>query len=218
MGNDGWRDRRRERRVRKGNGEPLPPLRWWQVATRSLFQIDLTDPGTTLTASYTVDVNHLGDRDDGAVRARLYRDGRLLALSSLPTRFSVPGGHIEVAVGTFGLRRCHFVPATGEARQLTPLPGSAEGRRARLAAERPGLSRTIGTTSTLVVLAGVGLAVPQLLEGITAIPPVEQAVGAFELAIEIPLVVNIAAGVATVAGSIERALRLRSNWLDDLAN
>ncbi|PZE92854.1 hypothetical protein [Curtobacterium sp. MCBD17_008] len=218
MGTEGWRDRRRERRVRKGNGEPLPPLRWWQVATRSLLRIDLTDPGTTITATYTVDVDHLGDRADGAVRARLYRDGRLLSLASLPARFPVPGGNIEVAVGTFGLRRCHFVAATGAVHQLTPLAGSAEGRRARLAAERPGLSRAIGATSTLVVLAGVGLAVPQLLEGITAIPPVQQAVGAFELAIEIPLAVNIAAGVATVVGSIERALRLRSNWLDDLAN
>jgi hypothetical protein len=54
------------------------------------------------------------------------------------------GGVIEVAMSTYGIRRCHYRPLGGQPRQLTPDPASAEGLRARFGASHPGHSRAIG--------------------------------------------------------------------------
>jgi hypothetical protein len=152
------------------------------------------------------------------VRARLYRDGRQHALSKLPANFPVEQGAIEVAVGGFGVKRCHLVTPDGAERLLTPHPASAEGRRARLEQTRPGLSRSIAVVSTTLVLVGVTCALLQLIDPISQIPPVREAFGAFESPLRLPLWANISLGVATVLGSTERALRVRSSWLDSLAN
>ncbi|WP_231946487.1 hypothetical protein [Auraticoccus monumenti] len=177
----------------------------------------LRAPDGTVT-TYAVDVRHLGDRDDGEVRARLYRDGVLTAHSRLPARFPVPGGHIEVAVGSFGLRRCHHVGADGAESQLTPHPASAEGRRSRLQGAHPRLSRLVGVVSTSLVLLGACVAVPQLVETISQVPPVAEALGTFRSPVRLGPTANVAVGIAAVVGSTERALRLRSSWLDDLAS
>ncbi|MET8121111.1 hypothetical protein [Micromonospora sp. NPDC005189] len=187
------------------------------MLTRSVRTLTLQAPDGT-TSTYAVDVRQLGDRDDGSVRARLYVNGALHSLSTMPARFPVPGGHIEVAVNAFGLNRCHYVQAGGTASQLTPHPASAEGRRARLHRTHPGLSRLVGVTSTLLVLVGICVALPQLVETISHAPPVADALGTFDLPVRVPLAVNLAAGIAAVVGSAERALRLRSNWLDALAS
>lgn len=213
----GLRDGLAARRLRPGNGEPLPRFRWWQLLSRSVRTLTLRAPDGT-THTYAVDVRQLGDRDDGAVRARLYLDGALHSLSTMPARFPVPGGHIEVAVNVYGLGRCHYVRTDGTETLLTPHPASAEGRRAYLDRTRPRLSRLVGVVSTLLVLIGICVAVPQLVETISQAPPVADSLGTFDLPMRVPLEVNIAAGIAAVAGSAERALRLRSNWLDSLAS
>lgn len=213
----GWRERWAARRVRAGDGAPLPRFRWWQLLTRSLLTLTLR-AGDGAESTYAVDVRQAGDLDDGVVRARLYLDGALLSHSTLPASFSVPGGRIEVAVGTFGLRRCHYVSTGGIARQLTPHPASAEGRRARLHRNHPGLSRIIGGLSTLLVLVGVCVAVLQLAETISHAPPIADSIGTFDSPIHLSLAASITVGLAAVAGSTERALRLRSTWLDDLAS
>ncbi|WP_228528863.1 hypothetical protein [Arthrobacter gandavensis] len=205
------------RRIRKGGGETLPPFRWWQLFTRTLYLLMLPGAGGA-SARYAVDVRQLGDRSDGVVRARLYVNERLELLSRMPASFPVPGGHIEVAAGTFGMRRCHYVPAGGTPEQLHPHPKTAEGRRARLHRTHPLVSRAVGATATVLVLLGVIVAIPQLLETLLAIPPVRESLGTFELPVDVPPAVNVAVGVAAVAGSAERALRLRSNWLDNLAS
>ncbi len=214
---EGWRDRLAARRVRPGNGEPLPRFRWWQLLSRSVRTMTLRAPDGTVS-TYAVDVRQMGDRDDGAVRARLYLDGALLSVSTLPARFPVPGGRIEVAVNAYGLRRCHYVRTDGTAMPLTPHPASAEGRRARLHRTRPGLSRLVGIVSTLLVLIGICVAVPQLIETISHVPPVADHVGTFDLPIRVSPAVNVAVVIGAVTGSIERALRLRTTWLDALAS
>ncbi|WP_229403292.1 hypothetical protein [Micromonospora okii] len=212
-----WRNRLAARRVRPGNGEPLPQFRWWQLLSRSVRVLTLRAPDGT-TSIYAVDVRQMGDLDDGAVRARLYLDGALLSLSTMPARFPVPGGHLEVAASVYGMQRCHYVQADGTAVQLVPHPASAEGRRAHLHRTRPGLSRLISVVSILLVLVGICVALPQLVETISHAPPVADALGTFDLPVQVPLAVNIAAALAAVVGSAERALRLRSNWLDALAS
>lgn len=212
-----WRARLAERRVKPGDGRPLPPFRWWQILGRSLFLLDLEGVGG-VTTTFAVDVRQLGDRDDGEVRARLYRDGVQVAVSRLPARFAVPGGRIEVAARASGLRRCHFVPDAGEERQLTPHPRSAEGLRARLHHRHPVLSRVIGVIATAIVLVGVCITVPQLVETISQVPAIAESVGTFTSPIRLPTTVNILLTLAVILASTERALRLRSSWLDELAN
>lgn len=214
---ENWQERRAARRVRSGDGRPLPRFRWWQLLGRSLLSIELRAEAGGAVA-YAVDVRQWGDRDDGEVRARLYRDGAQHAVSRLPARFPVEGGVIEVAMSGFGLKRCHYVTIDGAERQLEPHPRSAEGRRAQLERTHPTLSRVIGAVATVAVLIGVVLALLQLVEPITSIPPLQQLVGVVESPLRLPVGLNIVLGAATLLGSLERALRLRSTWLDSLAN
>lgn len=203
--------------VRAGDGAHLRPFRWWETLSRSLFSIDVVLPDAS-RATYAVEVRQLGDRDDGAVRARLYRDGRLESVSRVPARFPVPGGRIEVAVGTYGMKRCHLITASGDQRPLEPHASSLEGRRARLHHAHPLLSRAVGAVSALLVLAGLVVALPQLIESLLQVPPVVEAIGSFTLPYDVPFGLNVAAIVAAAVGSAERALRFRSSWLDDLAS
>ncbi|MBG6238271.1 hypothetical protein IWX78_001226 [Mycetocola sp. CAN_C7] len=207
----------RNRLVRTGSGEPLQRFRWWQTFGRSLRTITLPAPDGTASA-YTVDVRHAGDMTDGEVRARLFVNGSLRSYSKMPTRFPVHGGHIEVGINGFGLKRCHFVHADGSAMQLSPDPASVEGRRARLHHRHPGLSRLIGVVSTTLVLVGLSVTVPQIIESISHIPPIAESIGTFTSPVRLPLQVNLLIGLAAVIGRTERALRMRSSWIDELAS
>lgn len=205
-----------ERRVRPGDGRPLAPFRWWQTLSRSLFLLTLPASATSPTR-YAIDVRTLGDREDGEIRARLYRDGALQAVSRLPARFPVPGGHIEVAARASGLRRCHFVSSSGQERALTPHPRSGEGLRARLDRTHPRVSRAIGVASAVIVTIGACLTVPQVIEAVSRIPLIADSLGTFVSPLHLPPAMNAAITVAVVIASGERALRLRSSWLDELA-
>ncbi len=209
-----WRTK--VRKPNQGDGSALQRFRWWHTFTRSVFSIALGNSNAPLSR-YSIEVRQLGDKEDGKVRARLYRDGRLELISAMPAAFPVPGGRIDVAVGTYGFERCHFVTSDGIVHALTPHPKTMEGHRARLHRIHPGLSRIIGAVSTLLVLIGAAVAVPQLVATILQIPPVAEAIGLFELPYTVSTGVNIAAIVAAAVGSTERALRFRTSWLDDLA-
>lgn len=213
MGIANWRNRR----VRAGSGEPLRRYRWWQMFSRSLRSITLASSDDR-TSIYTVEVRHGGDMTDGEVRARLYVDGALLSYAKMPTRFAVPGGHIEVAITGFGLKRCHYVRADGTEQQLSPDPRSAEGRRARLHQRHPGVSQAIGILSVVFVVVGLCVEVPQIIEALSQIPPIADSIGTFASPIQLPLHINLLIGLAAVVGSTERALRMRSSWIDELAS
>lgn len=213
MGIDLWRNRR----VRAGSGEPLRRYRWWQMFGRSLRSITLPSPDGT-TSTYTVDVRHAGDMTDGEIRARLYVDGALRSFAKMPTRFEAPGGHIEVAITGFGLKRCHYVREDGTEQQLSPDPASAEGRRSQLHHRYPRLSRVIGILSIALVVVGLCVEVPQIIESLSQIPFVADSIGSFTSPIRLPLQVNLLIALAAVIGSSERALRMRSSWIDELAS
>lgn len=214
----GWKRRRAEGRVRPGDGSSLERYRWWQPFSRSLFHIRIVDPDATpvdaADAVWSVDVRHWGD-EDGEVRARLYRDGTNTAVATMPAAFAVPGGVIDAQMSGYGIRRMHYVAASGGERQLAPDAASAEGRRARLAMRRPGLSAGIGALSILVLVIALVLGVPQLLEQLTSIPMVAEHVGTFVSPIVLPAWLNWTLVVAALLASTERALRLRYHWLLD---
>ena len=210
-----WRRRRAVQRVKPGDGRPLKRFRWWQMFLgRALLHLQLTgDDGRRVV--YSVDVRHWGDKDDGEVRARLYRDGRHHAESKVPAFFPVEGGTIEVATSGFGVKRCHYVTLDGAERQLTPDLKSAEGRRARLERDHPSVSRLIGFVSVVMLIVGVGVNLVQLAEQISRIPPIAENIGVFESPIHLPLWLNITLGLGAGLASTERALRLRFHWLLD---
>lgn len=205
------------RRVRAGSGESLRRYRWWQMFGRSLRSITLPSPDGR-TSTYTIDVRHAGDMTDGGVRARLYVNSALRSFAKMPSRFAVPGGHIEVAITGFGLKRCHYVDADGTEQQLSPDPASAEGRRAWLHQRHPGLSRIIGIVSIALVIVGLCVEVPQIIASLSHIPFIADSIGTFISPIQLPLHVNLLIGLAAVLGSTERALRMRSSWIDELAS
>lgn len=204
-------------RVRPGNGSTVPPYRWWQLIGRSLMHLRLTDDAGGVT-EYAVDVRTLGDRSDGDVRARLYTNGRQTAWSTVPAMFPVPGGAIDVRVGTFGLRRCHFVPTSGDEQRFHPHPRSAHGRRARFDRRHPAASRAVGVLSGVIVLAALAVTLPQLAETITAAPPIAESVGQFTSPFSLTPLQNVAVTLLAIVASVERALRFRATWVDDLAS
>jgi len=208
-----WNRRRAARRVKPGDGHPLQRFRWWQPLSRALFHLSLTgDDGEQET--WSVDVRLWGD-SNGEVFAQLYRNGAHHARSKVPAEFPVTGGTVQVATSSYGLRRCHYVTDAGHERQLVPDPASAEGRRARLECDRPGLSRAIGALTWTVLVVALVLGIPQIVEQITQIPPVAENLGTFTSPVHLPGWLNIGLGVATLVASTERALRLRYHWLLD---
>jgi uncharacterized integral membrane protein len=164
---------------------------------------------------YAIDVKHQ-NQSKGYVSAHLYLDGRHHAESKVPAVFPVQGGTIEVGTSTFGLKRCHYVTAEGTEHQLVPDPASAEGRRERLDRAHPALSRWIGVLSSIALVTGLVLLILQLAEQVTRAPEgVARYVGTFTSPLGLSAWGNTVIGLATVAASTERALRLRYNRLLD---
>ncbi|MFC8130496.1 hypothetical protein [Streptomyces sp. NPDC057302] len=209
-----WRRRRAVQRVKPGDGRALQRFRWWQLPFRALFYLRLTSDDGSHTV-YAVDVRHWQSHSSENLKAHLYRDGRQHALSRLPAALPVPGGTVEVRMSPFGVKRCHYVTDRGPEYQLVPDPHSAEGRRGRLERERPALSRAIGLLSLCVLVAALAVLVPQVAEQLTKPEEIARHTGSFTSPIGLPKWGNIALGLATVAASTERALRLRYNWLLD---
>lgn len=210
-----WRQRRAAKRIISGDGRALKRLRWWQLPFRAIFYLPLPN-GHGRQTVYAVDIPRRTDPEGGKARAHLYLDGRHHAESKLPAAFPVEGGTIEVAISAFGIKRCHYVTTSGAEHQLTPDPKSAEGRRARLERNHPGLSRSIGFLSVLMLLIGAGLNLLQLAEPISQAPPIAENIGTFDSPIHLPIWLNFALAVGAALGSTERALRLRHSALDQL--
>ncbi|MFJ6461847.1 hypothetical protein ACIQM0_12470 [Streptomyces sp. NPDC091387] len=211
-----WKQWAASKRLKPGDGRELQRFRWWQPPVRSLFWLRLPGDGGQ-ERLHAVDVRHWARLDNSRIRAHLFTDGRHVAESKLPAVFPVDGGVIEVAMSSYGIKRCHYRPLDGQPSQLTPDPASAEGRRARFGTRHPGLSGAIAVGSVLLLVIGVGLNLLQLAEPVSEIPPVAQRVGAFDSPIHLPIWLNLALGGGAVLASMERALRLRHSSLLDAA-
>ncbi|MFI1225039.1 MULTISPECIES: hypothetical protein [unclassified Streptomyces] len=209
-----WRRRRALQRVEPGDGRALKRFRWWQVLFRALFYLRLTHSDGRQTV-YAVDVRHGQNQTSGQVKAHLYLDGRQHARAGLPAAFPVPGGTVEVAMSSFGLKRCHYVTTGGVASQLVPDRDSAEGRRAYLERAHPALSRLIGALSSMVLVVALTLLVFQLIEPVTQVPPIARRFGSHTSPLDLPGWLTLAIGGCAAAASTERAWRLRYSRLLD---
>lgn len=211
-------DRRRRKganRTRAGDGRLIEPFRWWHLlAGRRLFELPLVRADGS-QANYVVDVRVSGKQAGDLGMVHLYLDGRHHAASPLPAVMPVEGGVIEMSLSEAGIRRAHYQPDGGAARQLTPHPRTAIGRRLRFDRDHPVLSRWVGVTSIVMLIVGLGVNALQLLEPLSEIPPLALRFGIFESPLHLPLWLNIALGFAAGLASTERALRLKYHWLLD---
>ncbi|NLF04339.1 MAG: hypothetical protein GX593_04980 [Actinomycetales bacterium] len=205
-----WRKERAIRKVKPGDGRPLKPFRWWQGLYRSLYFLELADDDAT-PHLYAVDVPFF-DLDG---KVELYRDGAQLARSTDPATFPVLGGQIQVKTSTYGLARMHFVSDDGEERVLRPHASSAEGLRARFGARYPRTSAAIGALAVAILIVGLVLGLPQILEWASELPVIADNLGTFTSPITLPAWANTTLLVSGIVAAIERALTLRNHWLID---
>lgn len=206
-----WRRRRAIAKVKPGDGRPLKPFRWWHSLSRTRFHAVIPDDDGE-PATWTVDLSYF----DAEETVDLYREGRRVARATSPAVFPVPGGAVEVAMSTFGLSRCHFVPDDGAPVQLLPDRLSSEGLRARFGRRFPRTSTVMGVTAVVVLLVGLVVAVPQAIEWVTSLEVLEGRVEEFTSPIVLPAWASTSLLVAGVLAATERALTLRNHWLIDV--
>lgn len=202
---------RRPQKIEPGDGHPLKPFRWWQLLSRSLFYapIELSD-GTPQTYAVSVDYFDWDDKTD------VYLNGRHHARAKLPASIPVEGGALEVATTTYGLKRMHFVDASGSARVLKPDAASAEGLRAKLAQRRPGLSRAIGIAAILILVIMLPIGLFQVVEFFSHTAMGQNLMDPFTSPITMPEWAGTPLLVLSIVAAMERALTLRNHWLIDL--
>lgn len=206
-----WRKKRAIKKVKPGDGKPLKPMRAWQMLSRTVFHIDLRDDDG-VSRTYSVDVPFF----DLEGKVSLYRDGRRHARAESPALFPVPGGVIQVKTSTFGISRMHFVPDVGVEKQLLPDRAAAEGARARFAHRHPVASTVVGVIAVLILLVGLVVGLPQVVEQLSQIEWVAENVGTFTSPFTLPAWANTTLFVAGMAAALERALTLRNHWLIDM--
>lgn len=206
-----WRRQYSINKVKAGDGHALKPYSWMHLLSRSLFYARLREDDGNFHI-YAVNVNYFSEKET----TELYRDGKHYATSKLPAVFQVPGGFIEVAVTTYGLKRMHYV-AEGEGEyQLYPDRKSTEGLRMRFDARFPRSSKIIGIAAIIILLVSLVLGLPQLIAAISQIPIVEEHIGSFEWPLILPDWLNTTLLISGIIAALERALMLRSHWLIDM--
>ncbi|WP_150463241.1 hypothetical protein [Nesterenkonia ebinurensis] len=208
-----WRRRRAVKKIKPGDGRALKPYRWWQWLSRALYYLKVTNHDGAVHA-YAVDVDYW-DCLLNEAKADLYLNGEHHAESKLPAAFPVTGGHIEVRMGPLGLKRCHFITEGDTEHQLRPDPDSAEGHRADLDRKHPVLSRWIGRSSLIFLVVALLLGIPQVVELVTSWEVIAQYTGTWRSPIQLPEWLNLVLIVGAIIASVERALRMRHNWLLD---
>ena len=177
----------------------LRPLGGWDLVSRGRFE------ACHAGHVWTVDLDYF----DFGEKLHLYRDGVEVDVQKSPANFALDqSATIRAAMGLLGMRQVELV-VDGETTTLTPVDGTAEAWRLRLARERPETSVLIGAISWAVLVAALIYEVPQLIALIS------DAVGAdFEPPFTLPGPANFLLGLAALAAALERALRFKSNrWL-----
>lgn len=215
-----WGKRRRQRKVRPGDGRAFVPMQWWHVLHRSAFHLELPVSNGAAggsdearpTVDYQVDVDHFS----AEFEASLYREGRQVGVGASPAAFSVPGGVVEFAASLYGLKRMHYVPDDGEpTRMLEPDPRSMEGLRAEFDRRRPRASRAVGWAAVVILVVGLVVGGLQLAEVVSRWDVVPESWGVFISPVTLPGWANVTLTVAAVGAALERALTLRHHWLLD---
>lgn len=202
---------RKKSKIQPGDGHQLKPFRWWQLLGRSLFYAPLkTDNGQPRTYAVSVDFFDWADNAD------VYLDEKHYARAKLPASIPVEDGSIEVATTLYGLKRMHFVAATGEEQVLKPDGASAEGQRAKLAQRKPVLSRTIGILAVLILLILLPIGLLQLVEFFSHTNVAGNFMEPFTSPVNLSEWSSTPLLILSIVAALERALTLRNHWLIDM--
>lgn len=209
-----FKSKRRQRALKKvkdGDGHALKPFRFYEVFYRSLFYIKLREADGEKHV-YAVHVDYFDENE----AIDLYRDGKHHAKAVNPAYFPVPGGFIEVATTTYGLKRIHYATEDEEEFVLSPDRRSGEGLRMRFDAKFPEISSIIGKLAVIILFISIILGLPQLISLISQLPVIEERWGSFESPITLPSWLNTTLLAAGIIAAIERALTLKNHWLIDM--
>jgi hypothetical protein len=177
----------------------LRPLGGWDLISRGRFEA--RHDGHL----WTVDLDYF----DLGEKLHLYRDGIEVDVQKSPAKFALDqSATIRAAMGLLGMRQVELV-VEGETTTLTPVDGTAEAWRLRLARDHPETSRLIGAISWIVLVVALIYELPQLIALISDV------LGAgFDPPFTLPGPANFVLGLAALAAALERALRFKSNrWL-----
>lgn len=203
-----FRKNRRIKKVKDANGEPLKRIRFWQYFQRTVFHKKIDQD------VYSVDVDLYGKEWMGPESA-LYKNGVRIKESTVPSVYEVPGGFIEVKTTTYGVKRIHYVTDSDEM-QLVPDKHSLEGKRARFDSKFPTASRWVGYIAIVILIIGLIVGVPALMELITRIDLITDNFGTFTSPFQFPDWLNVTLVVLGLAAATERALSLKNHWLIDM--
>lgn len=189
------------------DSEVLRPLRRGEGLVRGRFETEHNG------ATYVVDAHYL-DLDE---RIRLYRDGRLVDTARGRATFHLGGGvRIEAAVAKAGMKYVRLRQGeAGGTVQLPPAEGTAEAWRARVGTAHPTASRVVGWISLVVLLAVLGIELPQLVNLAGNLTPLI-GLPSFEVpALTLPGWTNVALIILAGAAGLERSLSMKYNPLLD---
>lgn len=185
----------------------LTPLRRGEGLVRGRFETE--HDGSV----YVVDAHYL-DLDE---RIRLYRDGRLVDTARGRATFHLGGGvRIEAAVAKVGMKYVRLRQGEGsDTVQLPPAEGTAEAWRARVGATHPTASRVVGWVSLVVLLAVLGIELPQLINLAGSLTPLI-GLPSFEVpALTLSGWANLTLIILAGAAGLERSLSMKYNPLLD---
>lgn len=203
-----FRKKRRIKKVKDANGEPLKKIHFWQYLHRTVFHKRI---GGDL---YSVDVDLYGKELMGPESA-LYKNGVRIKESTVPSVYEVPGGFIEVETTTYGVKKINYVTDTDEV-QLIPDRHSLEGKRASFDSKFPSASKWVGYIAIVILIIGLIIAIPAVIELITGLDLVADNVGTFTSPFQFPAWLNGTLLILGLTAATERALSLKNHWLIDM--
>ena len=189
------------------DSEVLRPLRRGEGLVRGRFETEHDG------ATYVVDAHYL-DLDE---HIRLYRNGRLVDTARGRATFHLGGGvRIEAAVAKAGMKYVRLRQGeAGDTVQLPPADRTAEAWRARIGHAHPTASRVVGWISLVVLLAVLGIELPQLVNLGGNLTPLI-GLPSFDVpALTLSGWVNLALIFLAGAAGLERSLSMKYNPLLD---
>lgn len=205
-----------------GDGSEIVPATGFESLWRMQFGADVDGH------RYTLEADVLG----WAEECFLYRDGVQVAAATSPATFALAelastpkhaagaagrehlsDARIEARIGWFGMRWAHVVTAEGE-REMTPLKGSWEYRRAKLSAKHPVLAVIGLIVAAVLLIAALFLEVTQSVQWVTRADWFD-AVSAWEYTapVDLPLAANIGITLVGILAAAYCAINLRHRWL-----
>ena len=203
-----FKKNRRIKKVKDADGEPLKRFRFWQYFHRTIFHQKIDGD------VYSVDVDLYGKELMGPESA-LYKNGVRIKESTVPSVYEEPGGFIEVETTTYGVKKINYVTDTDEV-QLIPDRHSLEGKRADFDSKFPTASKWVGCIAILILIIGLIIAVPAMIEMITRWDLIADNFGTFTSPFQFPDWLNVTLVILGLAAATERALSLKNHWLIDM--